>query len=89
MDFQIIHVRAVGVDFGADGMPGAMNEILLESCVLDVGTHRVVNLPSGSGLSRAHAIDDCFHSNVACLADYVEDFPACDRRESALQNPSR
>ena len=60
MDFQVIHVRAVGVNFGADGMPGTMDEVLLEACFLDIGTHRMINFPSSDRLSRAHASDHGF-----------------------------
>ena len=33
MNFEVIHVRAVGMNFGADGMPGAMDEVLPEAGV--------------------------------------------------------
>ena len=38
----------------------------------DVATHRMINFPSGDRLSRAHAFDHRFHSNVTGLADYLK-----------------
>src|SRR5262249_31973450 len=51
VDLEIIHVGAVGMDFGPDGMPGAVHELSTESSLGDVVAHRIIHLPAGDFLA--------------------------------------
>ena|SRR6185369_7497647 len=46
MHFEIVHVGAVGMDLGADGVPGAVNKVLPVSGFGDALTDRVIYLPA-------------------------------------------
>src|SRR5579864_7393607 len=47
VNLEVVHVRSVSMDFGADGMSRAMNEIISVSRLLDVSTRRPVHFPAG------------------------------------------
>src|SRR5947208_6022619 len=46
MDFQIVHVGAIGVDVGADGMSGAVHKEFVQASVLDMTANGAIHLPS-------------------------------------------
>src|SRR5207302_4310372 len=61
VDLEVVHVGAVGVNLGADRMPGAMNEILPEAGLVDVITRGPVHFPAGHlaalSYSRLNGLD--------------------------------
>src|SRR5436305_12799452 len=80
MNFQIVHVRAVGVNLGAYGMPGAMNEVPFEAFVFNVSSHRVIHFPPRKALICGHSFQHGFHSDVSRLANDIEDLKHTARR---------
>src|SRR5579864_3371200 len=74
MNFQIIHVGAVGVNFRADGVPRAMNEVITESGFLDLLADDAVDFPSSDRLSGGNRILNLFYAGIPRVADDGEDF---------------
>src|SRR5690348_13342303 len=83
MNFEVIHVSAVGVDLGADRVSSSMDEVLLEARVPDVVPHGVINFPSGKSLPLAHAFDHRLYPHITRLANDAEYFPHAIRRRLA------
>src|SRR5581483_2456199 len=48
MDFQVIHIRAVGVNFGADGVARAVDKVLPEAGRVNVIARRFIHFPAGN-----------------------------------------
>jgi len=88
VNFQIIHVGAVSVDFGGDGVAGAVNEVISEPGVLDVRTNRAVNLPTGNGAILLDGFLNGLHTHVAGVAHGRKDlFHAVRRRFTDKASP--
>ena len=58
MDLKVVHVGAIGMDVGSDGMSGTMNEIVAVPCLLNVAAGRAIDLPAGNA---APGIDGVQH----------------------------
>src|ERR1041385_7244413 len=48
VNFKVVHIGAVGVDIGGDGVAGAMDEVVAVTSFVDVITNRAVHLPPGN-----------------------------------------
>src|SRR5207248_10319720 len=75
VDFEVIHVGAVGVNLSADGVSGAMNEVFAKAGVVDEGAHSAINFPSGDGAPGGNSLLHSLHADVASLTHHIEDFP--------------
>src|SRR5262249_34762370 len=69
VDFKVIHVCAIGVNFGADGVACSVNEIVAESCIFDVRAHSPVNFPARNRATLGDGVLNSFHAQVTRLAD--------------------
>ena len=72
MNLEIVHVGAVGMDIGADGMPGAMNEIFSEAGLFYMSADRSIDFPSSDLTFRGDSFLHGLHSGVARLRDDLE-----------------
>ena len=71
--FEVVEMRAVAVDFGADVVAGAVGEPVAEAGVADDVAGGVVGLPAGDGLVGGEGVLDGFDGGVAGVADGGED----------------
>src|ERR1039458_2144721 len=74
VDFEVVHVGAVGMHFGSDGVAGAVDEIVSELGLLDVVADGLIHLPSGDGLVRGDGVLRGLYADVAGLGDNFENF---------------
>src|SRR5271163_3577418 len=74
VNFQVVHVGAVGMHFGSDGMPSAMDKVIAEARFFDVISSGPIYFPPAHVASAADAFLNHFHSGVARVANYSENF---------------
>ncbi len=74
VNFQIVHVCAVGVNLSSNRVPGPMNEVIAEARLLDVISRRPVHFPSTHYAPTSNAFLHRLHASVACIANHGEDF---------------
>src|SRR5579864_759659 len=65
MNLEVVHVGSVSMNIGADGMSGAMNEIVAVPGLLNVSPCSPVDFPSRDAASRADRVKHGLHSRVA------------------------
>ena len=70
---EIVHVGAVAVHFHADGMAGAMGEILAEPGLLDDAASGIVHLVPAQRLAGRDGLLHERDAGVARVADRLED----------------
>src|SRR5579864_8108820 len=88
VDFEIIHIGAVGVNLSSNGMSGAVDKILAISGFADAFTHRIVDLPAGNLFARGDRIEHKLNACVPPGTNNVKDFPhAVGRRFSDEAGP--
>src|SRR5579864_53750 len=83
VNFEIVHVGAVGVDFSSNGMPSAVDKILSVSRFGNAFANRIVHLPAGNLLARGDRIQHKPNACVPAGANNAKDFPHRVRRRFA------
>ena len=74
---QAVHVGAVAVDFLADAVSGAMDEILAKAGLLDDGAGGLIDFPAGERALAGKGILDERDRGVASGSLFVVSRPAC------------
>src|SRR5262249_42620658 len=74
VNFQIVHVSAVGMDLGSDRVTSPVNEVIAKASLLDVISCGPVNFPSTNVASVGNAFLNRSHASVARVANHGEDF---------------
>src|SRR5258708_4050120 len=76
------------MDVGADGMSGAVNEIIAEALLLDVAASGAVYFPSGDAAPGVDCIGHGFYAGVASVAHNLENLAhAAGRRLADKTHP--
>src|SRR4051794_33405521 len=73
VDLEVIHVGAVAVNLGGDGVSSAMDEVLAVSGLVDDGARGVVDFPAFEFLVAANGGDHLLRSGIAGTGDDIED----------------
>src|SRR5271165_2912666 len=74
MNFEIVHVGAVGMDVGADGMSRSMNKIIAVAGFLNVAAGGAIDFPSGDAAAAVNGVEHRLYAGVAGVAHNVENF---------------
>ncbi len=74
MNLEVVHVGAIGMDVGADGMSGAMNKIIAVPGLLNVAAGSAVDFPPGDASAAVDGVEHRLHPGVARIAHNVENF---------------
>ena len=85
--FQVVHVRARAVHLFADGVSGAMDEVLAESLVLNVGAGGVIDFETVQDLAARDGGLDALDGAIAGVAHHFEDI--LRERWAAMRRNSR
>src|SRR6058998_2094730 len=63
------------MNFSADRVSGAMNEVIAKTGFIDEGANGTINFPSGDGAPGGNSLLHSFYADVASLTHHIEDFP--------------
>src|SRR4029077_9584907 len=74
VNLKVVHVSPVGMDVGADGMSGAMNEIIAVAGLGDVPARDAIDFKSGDAAAGVDTVEYSLHAGITCVADNLEDF---------------
>src|SRR5437899_11406810 len=77
------------MNFSADRVSGAMNEVIAKTGFIDEGANGTINFPSGDGAPGGNSLLHSFHADVARLADHIENLPHFVRRSFANKTRPR
>ena len=72
MNFEVVHIGPVCVYFGANRVPGAVNEIVAVAGMIDMPTHGVIHFPPRDPASGGNRILHGFHTDIARAAHNFE-----------------
>src|SRR5208282_973822 len=62
------------MDVGADGMSGAVNEIIRVTFLLDVAARRAIHFPARNAAARAHRVEYSLYPGIARVPHDLEHF---------------
>src|SRR5438132_13903478 len=63
------------MNFSADRVSGAMNEVIAKTGFIDEGANGTINFPAGDGAPGGNSLLHSFHADVPSLTHHIEDFP--------------
>ena len=89
MRLQVVHVSARAMHLLADGVAGAMNEVIAEAAILNIGPGGIIDLKTVQDLAASDGALDTLDGAIASVTHYFENvLESGGRRAAAITGPS-
>src|SRR5579863_136950 len=85
---KVIHISAGAVDLLADGVAGAMNEVITEAAILNIGSGGIIHFKTVQGLATLDSTLDTLDGAIASVTHHVENIlESRGRRAATITGP--